>query len=236
MSTSSGACFDKNLDALTLFTAVIRDILTETLGIRKMVDGCTKLAIEGQFQECRITSFGPCAAKSMFAKAMQSETGLRVTLHEDLAMKLFEAPSAFGDAPRTSKKPKLAIVGMAGRFPNAADHEKFWDLLEAGLDVHKRVCHIDSLCMNGADYSFQRYLKIGLTWTLIMTPPEKSAIPVTPLLAALLMSLGCLTHDSSICLLAKQHKPILCTAWVWQALTRPSKWLATYPTERRLLG
>ena len=155
MSTSSGACFDKNLDALTLFAAVIRDILTETLGIRKMVDGCTKLAIEGQFQECRITSFGPCAAKSMFAKAMQSETGLRVTLHEDLAMKLFEAPSAFGDAPRTSKKPKLAIVGMAGRFPNAADHEKFWDLLEAGLDVHKRVYHIDSLGMNGADYSFQ---------------------------------------------------------------------------------
>ena len=75
----------------------------------------------------------------MFAKAMQSQTGFRVTLHEDLAMKLFEAPSAFGDAPRTSKKPKLAIVGMAGRFPNAADHEKFWELLEAGLDVHKRV-------------------------------------------------------------------------------------------------
>ena len=159
MSTSSGACFDKNLDAPTLFTAVIRDILTETLGIRKLVDGCTKLAIEEQFGECRITSFGPCASTSMFAKAMQAETGFRVTLHEDLAMKLFDAPSAFGDAPRTSKKPKLAIVGMAGRFPNAADHEKFWDLLEAGLDVHKRVYYIDSLCMKGADYSLLKVPK-----------------------------------------------------------------------------
>ncbi|KAL8723506.1 MAG: hypothetical protein Q9225_000239 [Loekoesia sp. 1 TL-2023] len=28
---------------------------------------------------------------------------------------------------------------MAGRFPNAADHEKFWELLEAGLDVHRKV-------------------------------------------------------------------------------------------------
>ena len=120
-----------------------------------MVDGCTEFIKEGQFEECRITSFGPCAAKSMFAKAMQSEAGYRVTLHEDLAMKLSEAPSAFGDAPRTSKKPKLAIVGMAGRFPNAADHEKFWDLLEAGLDVHKRVCQIDSLCTNVADYFFK---------------------------------------------------------------------------------
>ena len=212
MSTSSGACFDTNLDAPTLFTAVVRDILTETLGIRKIVDGCTKLITEGQIEECCITSFGPCTAKSMFAKAMQSETGFRVTLHEDLAMKLSEAPSAFGDAPRTSKKPKLAIVGMAGRFPNAADHEKFWDLLEAGLDVHKKVYHVDSQCMKDADSSFHRYLKIGLTWTLIMTPPGKSAIPVTPPLAALLMSLGCLTHGSLTCLLVKQHKPILCIA------------------------
>ena len=141
MSTSSGVCFDKNLDAPTLFTAVIRDILNETLGIGRVVDGCTKLAKEADCGECSIISFGPSNSKSMFARAMESETGFRITLHEDLAAKLSEAPSTFGDTPRTSKRPKLAIVGMAGRFPNAADHEKFWDLLEAGLDVHKRVWH-----------------------------------------------------------------------------------------------
>ncbi|KAF6220093.1 hypothetical protein HO133_003224 [Letharia lupina] len=139
MSTSSGVCFDRNLDAPTLFTAVIRDILTETLSIQRIVDGCTKLATETDCGECNIISFGPSNSKSMFAKAMESEKDFKVTLHEDLAAKLSEAPSAFGDAPRTSKRPKLAIVGMAGRFPNAADHEKFWDLLEAGLDVHKRI-------------------------------------------------------------------------------------------------
>lgn len=139
ISTSSGVPFDKNLDASTLFTAVIRDVLTETLSIQQTVDGCTKLATEADCGECSIISFGPSQSKSMFAKAMESETGFKVTLHEDLATKLSEAPSAFGDAPRTSKRPKLAIVGMAGRFPNAADHEKFWDLLHAGLDVHKKV-------------------------------------------------------------------------------------------------
>ena len=139
MSTSSGVCFDKNLDAPTLFTAVIRDILTETLGIQKLVDGCAKLGTDAECGECSIISFGPSSTKSMFAKAMESQKSFKVTLHEDLAAKSFEVPSAFGDAPRTSKRPKLAIVGMAGRFPNAADHEKFWDLLAAGLDVHKRV-------------------------------------------------------------------------------------------------
>lgn len=139
MSTSSGECFGKNLDAPTLFAAVIRDILTETLSIQKIVDGCTRLTMEAECGECSIISFGPSSTKSMFAKAMESQTNFNVTLHEDMAAKLSEAPSAFGDAPRTSKRPKLAIVGMAGRFPNAADHEKFWDLLEAGLDVHKKV-------------------------------------------------------------------------------------------------
>lgn len=139
MSTSSGVCFDKNLDAPTLFTAIIQDILTETLSIQKLVDGCAKLGTGAECGECSIISFGPSNTKSMFATAMESQKSFKVTLHEDLAAKLPEVPSAFGDAPRTSKRPKLAIVGMAGRFPNAADHEKFWDLLAAGLDVHKRV-------------------------------------------------------------------------------------------------
>ena len=34
---------------------------------------------------------------------------------------------------------KIAIVGMAGRFPNAADHEALWDLLMKGLDVHRKI-------------------------------------------------------------------------------------------------
>ncbi|KAK3307264.1 uncharacterized protein B0T15DRAFT_394431 [Chaetomium strumarium] len=36
-------------------------------------------------------------------------------------------------------KPKLAIVGMSGRFPGAQDNEAFWDLLHRGLDMHKEV-------------------------------------------------------------------------------------------------
>ena len=34
---------------------------------------------------------------------------------------------------------KIAIVGMAGRYPNAANHEALWDLLMKGLDVHRRI-------------------------------------------------------------------------------------------------
>ena len=40
----------------------------------------------------------------------------------------------------------IAIVGMAGRFPNAADHELLWDLLEKGLDVHREVSRESTSC------------------------------------------------------------------------------------------
>ena len=44
------------------------------------------------------------------------------------------------DAPYPSPgQPKLAIIGMSGRFPGAKDNEAFWDLLYQGLDVHKPV-------------------------------------------------------------------------------------------------
>lgn len=36
-------------------------------------------------------------------------------------------------------KPDIAVVGMAGRFPEADDAEKFWLLLQAGRDVHRTI-------------------------------------------------------------------------------------------------
>jgi 3-oxoacyl-(acyl-carrier-protein) synthase len=42
-------------------------------------------------------------------------------------------------SPPNPKTPKLAIVGMSGRFPGANSTEAFWDLLYQGLDVHKPV-------------------------------------------------------------------------------------------------
>ncbi|KAL9617637.1 MAG: hypothetical protein Q9160_007603, partial [Pyrenula sp. 1 TL-2023] len=41
--------------------------------------------------------------------------------------------------PKSKANSDIAIVGMSGRFPNAADHELFWEMLEKGLDVHRPV-------------------------------------------------------------------------------------------------
>ncbi|KAI1378966.1 ketoacyl-synt-domain-containing protein [Hypoxylon crocopeplum] len=50
-----------------------------------------------------------------------------------------QQPVTGDDSYSGASKPKLAIVGMSGRFPGANDNEAFWDLLYQGLDVHKEV-------------------------------------------------------------------------------------------------
>lgn len=137
MSTHSGQLFDANLDAPTLLTMVIEDILKHPLHLEKVVDGCTNLV--ANLSGCSIVSFGPNSAESMLAKALESNTNVKVMIKEASPADIPKGLTTLGDGSRTSRRPKLAIVGMAGRFPNAADHEKFWDLLEAGLDVHRKV-------------------------------------------------------------------------------------------------
>nr|APX43974.1 polyketide synthase [Pestalotiopsis microspora] len=46
--------------------------------------------------------------------------------------------SGEGDYAAPSK-PKLAIVGMSGRFPGAKDNEAFWRVLHGAMDMHKTV-------------------------------------------------------------------------------------------------
>ena len=45
--------------------------------------------------------------------------------------------ATIADMSAPPKKPKLAIIGMSGRFPGAKNNDAFWDLLYQGLDVHK---------------------------------------------------------------------------------------------------
>ena len=137
MSTSAGTCYEGSQDAPSILAAVVNDILGRVFKVQDVVDGCIDLVTTLNCNQCNFISIGPSNSENMFVKALNSGTNIDVACH--VKVPRLEESRAMSDAPRTSRKPKLAIVGMAGRFPDAADHEKFWDLLEAGLDVHRRV-------------------------------------------------------------------------------------------------
>ena len=212
ISTESGDCFDKDFTAPLLLAGVVKNILSQTFSLQDVVAGSIDSVNASHCQKCEIISLGPNESESMFAKALNSGTDAQVTLHiNSPADILSEGLLNTSNTPRTSRKPKLAIVGMAGRFPNSADHEKFWDLLEAGLDVHRRVrtCNL----LHQWKMKMLRLLRYPRTVSM-STPtlilPGKSAIQVIHLTGISLMSLVSSTHAFSTCHLVKPHRRTLC--------------------------
>lgn len=137
LSTTTGSWFPKDWSANQLLTAVITDILVEPLDFGDVLERSAEKVLELKSSRCKLISNGPTELQMKFAGAVKSITQADVVFHDEFNH--VAKPNSLDQSSSNSRRPKLAIVGMAGRFPNAADHEKFWDLLEAGLDVHKKV-------------------------------------------------------------------------------------------------
>lgn len=84
-----------------------------------------------------LTASGPSQAANSLATVLKAQTSLEIDLPRSLSA-IPENPAPSNEINGTGRT-KLAIVGMSGRFPDAASHEKLWELLERGLDVHREV-------------------------------------------------------------------------------------------------
>ncbi|KAG4026289.1 hypothetical protein MFRU_042g00180 [Monilinia fructicola] len=137
MSCTTGTWYTEQEPEL-LLQAVLLEMLTEPILLSKIMQGCAQKAKEFQGRDCLIIPFGPTSAAKVLATVLESQTELDITLRSP------QSGTQQGARQQESTevspgKPKLAIVGMAGRFPDAASHEKLWELLESGLDVHREV-------------------------------------------------------------------------------------------------
>ena len=89
--------------------------------------------------ECQVLVFRISLPIHNLLAAMNSKPQPLETSTEDLVPWITKK-SSDGGASREMKQSKIAIVGMSCRMPGGAtDTEKFWDLLENGLDVHRKV-------------------------------------------------------------------------------------------------
>jgi iterative type I PKS product template protein len=137
MSCSSGTWFQET-ETIALLKAVVVEILNETLMFHNVLDGCLRAAREFKGRECLILALGPTQNASTLANLIKSQTELNVTVRKAPQIDPLATASTIGNHGSRGKC-KLAIVGMAGRFPDAASHEALWDLLAKGLDVHRVV-------------------------------------------------------------------------------------------------
>ncbi|CAK7211744.1 Type I Iterative PKS [Sporothrix bragantina] len=128
-----------------LFEAAVYEILNEPLLFNRVLDGCLDLARDYTSGDCLVIPFGPTQNANTLANLLRSKTDLAVTLRSSPVYSTNNGgiatskPSKIGNHGSNASRGKLAIVGMAGRFPDAASHEKLWELLAKGLDVHRVV-------------------------------------------------------------------------------------------------
>ncbi|KAK4989349.1 polyketide synthase [Elasticomyces elasticus] len=84
--------------------------------------------------ECKIFAIGVNNVAGSLVSALKAggQTSVPVIDHTSWT-------STIDSSLGRTQNDKIAIVGMAGRFPSAASHEALWEILEKGLDVHRRV-------------------------------------------------------------------------------------------------
>ena len=111
---------------------VVGDILIRPLSFDRVLEGVVAEAENSDRRTCKISSVGPSHASNSLASAVRAGTELEVVVGEQLGM-----AKPVSELP--GKATKIAVVGMAGRFPNADDLESLWSVLEQGLDLHRRV-------------------------------------------------------------------------------------------------
>ena len=116
-------------DPLKLLEICLSEILLEALHWDLVLKQCGSTIAK----DVKVHAIGPTNLSSSVVSALKACN----------AQVILEDQSTWLSTSTTGTKRKadadIAIIGMAGRFPDSADHELFWQLLEQARDVHRPV-------------------------------------------------------------------------------------------------
>ncbi|TVY82326.1 Conidial yellow pigment biosynthesis polyketide synthase [Lachnellula suecica] len=123
--------------ALQLFRDCVLEILAFEVHLDSSIKTCVSRARSSSSSDVRVLAMGPTALANTLISSLKVGGGLNLSLEDYVSW------TSQNTVPKPTngnlQNSKIAIIGMAGRFPNAADHEAFWKLLEQGLDVHREI-------------------------------------------------------------------------------------------------
>ncbi|KAI0595125.1 putative polyketide synthase [Biscogniauxia sp. FL1348] len=137
-STSTGKPFIAS-SATELFENIIREIMTQVIQWDGVIQGVVQQTQDIGASKCEVVVFRISLPIHDLSAALAKVPELDVSTKE-LIPWVHEQPTTETDGPRGPMQSKIAIVGMSCRMPGGAtDTEKFWELLENGLDVHRKI-------------------------------------------------------------------------------------------------
>jgi hypothetical protein len=138
LSTSTGRPYSA-LTAKACFSNIIEEILTKAIRWDAVVGGIIQRAKDTAAVDCEVQLFRNSLPSHELLAALGNELTQIKASTKDLVSWITkpELPPA---GPSGTAQSKIAIVGMACRLPGGAtDPEKFWEVLDKGLDVHQRI-------------------------------------------------------------------------------------------------
>ncbi|KAG8169429.1 hypothetical protein KVR01_000174 [Diaporthe batatas] len=140
-STSTGRPFPA-AKATDLLYQATHEILTQSIRWEQVIAGVVEKAQDVGAMRVPIMVFRTSLAAqemvNLATKKLPSEVAIQTDEMIPWVHDHTKVPGISG--PRGPSQSKIAIVGMACRMPGGADTtDKFWDLLEAGMDVSARV-------------------------------------------------------------------------------------------------
>lgn len=122
-----------------LFESIVSELLTQAIQWDVVVENVVEKIIETSERAIEVSVFGKSQATKDLLIALNGVPNLETT-PRNLNDWASRAPDAEPRGPRGPAQSKIAIVGMSCRLPGGAtDTEKFWELLEQGLDVHRKI-------------------------------------------------------------------------------------------------
>jgi monodictyphenone polyketide synthase len=138
-STSTGRAFPA-ATATELFENIITEIMTEKIQWDTVVQGAVQHARAIGAHTCQVLVCRISLPVHDLSAALQKIPDFEVST-EELIPYIHDSPTVSAEGgPRGPLQSKIAIVGMSCRMPSGAtDPEKFWELLESGLDVHRKI-------------------------------------------------------------------------------------------------
>ena len=124
-----------------LYSCVISELLTKAICWDKVVRAVAdqlEFAVLGE-ADVQLFGFGNSLPMNDLQTALrENASGIDVSMVNFISWIVQITPSY--STPRGTAQSKLAIVGMSCRLPGGATNtEKFWEVLEAGLDVSRRI-------------------------------------------------------------------------------------------------